>query len=233
MSIRYMTLVWDLPLGNSGKKLVALALADNANDEGECYPSLSTIARKTDLDERTVRRAIRSLEEDGLLQTRTRSGRSCVYRLLLTPLKNDTPGKYERGHSAPPTPDTVPPHPSHICRDTPDTVPPITVTEPSEEPSKEPRRARDAQSLADARAVPNLDVKVFDAYLAYRREIRKPIRGPSLEAAAKKLAGFGLAQAAVLKQSIENSWIALFPLKVSKTYSGMAEPIRQHREFPR
>jgi hypothetical protein len=40
------------------EKLVLLALADCANDEGRCWPSASTLARKTGEGERTVRRAV-------------------------------------------------------------------------------------------------------------------------------------------------------------------------------
>ena len=45
--------------------LVLLALADIADDNGECWPSLGYLGRKCRVDIRTVRRRIRSLEELG------------------------------------------------------------------------------------------------------------------------------------------------------------------------
>ena len=46
MSIRLMTLVWDMEQLNPTDTLVLLALADNASDEGNCFPSIGTIAKK-------------------------------------------------------------------------------------------------------------------------------------------------------------------------------------------
>ena len=47
MSIKLMSLVWELSQVNSeinrDDKFLLLALADHANDDGECYPSLSKI----------------------------------------------------------------------------------------------------------------------------------------------------------------------------------------------
>lgn len=50
MSIKLMSLVWELSQVNSeinrDDKFLLLALADHANDDGECYPSLSKIQKK-------------------------------------------------------------------------------------------------------------------------------------------------------------------------------------------
>ncbi|MDE1465649.1 helix-turn-helix domain-containing protein [Spartinivicinus poritis] len=49
------------------KKIVLLALADNANDQGYCWPAMDTIAEKTSLSRSTVKRHIKSLAELDLL----------------------------------------------------------------------------------------------------------------------------------------------------------------------
>ncbi len=50
MSIKLMSLVWELSTTNSelnrDDKFLLIALADHANDDGECYPSLSKIQKK-------------------------------------------------------------------------------------------------------------------------------------------------------------------------------------------
>ena len=50
MSIKIMSLVWELSQINAeinrDDKFLLLALADHANDDGECYPSLSKIQKK-------------------------------------------------------------------------------------------------------------------------------------------------------------------------------------------
>lgn len=65
--------------------LVLLALADQANDEGLCWPSQEKLAPKARQSVSTLRRSLRSLEKMGLLTTITRSStrgrRSNLYLL--------------------------------------------------------------------------------------------------------------------------------------------------------
>ena len=59
-----MNAVWDLPYTDS-QKIVMLALADQANDEGMCWPSIATLARRCSKAERTVQVTLRQLEASG------------------------------------------------------------------------------------------------------------------------------------------------------------------------
>ncbi len=69
MSIRLMSQVWDMKLGDHIAKLVLLKLADRANDEGDsCYPTIGSICRDTEIPERTVKRKLAWLEEEGLIE---------------------------------------------------------------------------------------------------------------------------------------------------------------------
>jgi hypothetical protein len=63
VSIKLMAKVWDYSQASGNDLLVLLVLADMANDEGECWPSMATIARKSRLNVRNARLRIRSLEE--------------------------------------------------------------------------------------------------------------------------------------------------------------------------
>lgn len=58
-----------------------------------------------------------------------------------------------------------------------------------------------------------LDLEVWRRWLAYRAQIRKPIKAASMTEAMKKLAAFGADQAAVVAQSIAQGWQGLFALK--------------------
>jgi DNA-binding MarR family transcriptional regulator len=70
MSIRLIEQVWGLKLNNEGERLVLLALADNANDEGtHCFPSQRRIAWKTDLSVSAIKAIINRLEIKGLVET--------------------------------------------------------------------------------------------------------------------------------------------------------------------
>ena len=86
-----MSTVWDMDLP-PGEKIVLLALADQANDEGrQCWPSVETIMRRSGQGERTVRRALSSLEEKGHLTRNHRINDSTQYHLH--PCQNGTPAK--------------------------------------------------------------------------------------------------------------------------------------------
>lgn len=78
-----MTLVWAIPLPSAGDKLVLLALADNANDAGECWPSIDTIAEKCSMNWRSVIRHLGSLEKMQAIVKAPRTNRSTVYTITL------------------------------------------------------------------------------------------------------------------------------------------------------
>ena len=67
-----MTKAWELDL-KANDKLVLLALADHANDDGECYPSLRKIEAKTGLSKQGLINAIKRLMDLGLIQKEHRN----------------------------------------------------------------------------------------------------------------------------------------------------------------
>ena len=67
MSNRATSWAWDVEGLSPTQKLVLVKLADNANDDGYCWPSLPYIERHTGLSNSAVRTAIRSLEALGLM----------------------------------------------------------------------------------------------------------------------------------------------------------------------
>lgn len=98
-----MSAIWDGGPKGSTLRFVLIALADNANDEGECWPSICTIARKTGLCERAVRQALRQLEADGWLVTKIGGGRGGANRYTINP------APHAPGTTCPPAPDAPPP----------------------------------------------------------------------------------------------------------------------------
>lgn len=87
MSMLLTAQAMQLKVGNATRKLVLLKLADNANDNGVCWPSYEYIADMCEVDRRTVMRHIKTLEEMGFVSVRTRKGEkgnsSNVYQLNL------------------------------------------------------------------------------------------------------------------------------------------------------
>lgn len=107
-----MTAVWESDVQPAGKRIVLLALADSANDEGVCWPSMATIARKAGVGLSSARKACAALEEEGLLEREERRveharNKSNVYVInvgklaarALTPaqIEGETPAHSRRG----------------------------------------------------------------------------------------------------------------------------------------
>lgn len=86
MAFRHLKAAWRVKLDNSGLKLVLLALADMANDAGECWPSRGTLAEMCELDPNSIRRHIQTLRKKRLIEVRERFAdnrqRSNLFRLI-------------------------------------------------------------------------------------------------------------------------------------------------------
>lgn len=65
MSIKVMTWVWEESTAKGSELLLLLALADNAADDGYCWPKIETLARKIRMSERAVMRITKTLESSG------------------------------------------------------------------------------------------------------------------------------------------------------------------------
>ena len=74
--------IWDLPLGLHAR-VVYLYLRRRANREGVAWPSVATIAQRTEMSERQVRRALDRLYETGLVVREHRGGRGGPSHYLL------------------------------------------------------------------------------------------------------------------------------------------------------
>lgn len=75
LSIKIMSRVWECGPEKQADRFVLLAIADYANDDGECWPSIAGICRKTCMSERGVQVIIRRLEAQGWLHIETGKGR--------------------------------------------------------------------------------------------------------------------------------------------------------------
>lgn len=83
MSVKVMTQVWERTDLGQSETLVLLALADHADDNGECWPSMQRIAEKARVQRRAVQRIVQKLEEKGLVTVERSVGRSNTNRFIL------------------------------------------------------------------------------------------------------------------------------------------------------
>jgi len=87
MSTIIMGQCWPLQSLSVTQKAVLISLADQANDDGVCWPAIGTIAKRCCMSERAVRTAMDHLEAVGLLSRERRFNSSNVYSV--TPAKFD------------------------------------------------------------------------------------------------------------------------------------------------
>lgn len=94
MANEWVTWAYEQDLQTS-QKFVLVVLGDRADHEGYCWPSRKDIAQKTGLTERSVARAISTLEESGLIKVEERRRKdgfksSNGYFLIKRPISGDT-----------------------------------------------------------------------------------------------------------------------------------------------
>lgn len=107
------------------EKLVLISLADQANEQAMCWPSISSIENRTNLSDRAIQKAIASLLQKGHLTVHFRMGKSSYYtvhpRTTFTPELNSPPNDVH--------------HTPEPCSEDPRT----TFTHNHKEPSKNPK----------------------------------------------------------------------------------------------
>ncbi|EOL9075757.1 helix-turn-helix domain-containing protein [Cronobacter malonaticus] len=142
MSMNLMAKAMSIKVGNPLRKLVLIKLADNANDDGECWPSYQHIADHCECSKSAVKEHISALIKLGLMTKENRVGvnngkgnTSNVYRLHLT----GTPVPSESTPPVPPKSTGESPKSTPVPSEITPPVPPAgTRTSHSFEPVIEP-----------------------------------------------------------------------------------------------
>jgi hypothetical protein len=184
MSIKLMAYYWEAGPENQSERFVLLALADHANDEGECWPwlSLAKLARKTCMTERGLRAIIRRLEAGGWLSVEEGGGRNkCnTYRLKT---RNDIPPERGSARNA----DAETRNGDAETRNATTLNPECgssSTTYIHKEPLEEKKRARDAASEA---LVQWASPQAVASFLAYRKQRSKPLTATAAARLANNL----------------------------------------------
>lgn len=189
MSVKVMSLVWEMDLPTS-EKMVLLVIADHADDQGEnAWPAVATIARKASLSDRQTQRMIKQLTNLGLISVEKQAGgrremrddrRPNRYTLHLNGVTPTSPGGVVRGdigdaHGVTPMSPKPSLEPSNRYISVPDRFDEFWNTYPS-------RKAKGAAVRAWKAAVKKADPEVLiSAAAAYARD---PKRDPEFTAHA-------------------------------------------------
>lgn len=193
MSMKLMTRAFDIKVGSHLRKLILIKLADNANDQGECWPSYGYIANQCECSKSAVKEHISALISMGLVGKENRLGgaggqgnKSNIYHLnfdnqIYTPMPADNPPPV----SSAGTP--VPPKSTPVPSGNPPPVPPAGTRishsfESVIEPINEPKELGASGDEPSAKKIKN----------AYSEEFEKAWKGyPAREGSNPKNSAYG------------------------------------------
>lgn len=212
MSTLIMAKCWPLQGMNASQKAVLISLADNANDDGVCWPSVAYISERTCLSERAVQSAIKFLQEVGLLVVADRNGRSNVYTVsaenyTANPRKSSTPAE-----SAPPQKPSKPPQDLHPTpaesAEAPANAAPITTNNHQgtvNEPSLAPASPVKCHSVANLVQL-GVDAQTAKEFLDLRKRKRAPLTPLALAGIQREAEAAGWDLNDVLRKCVERGW---------------------------
>lgn len=223
-----MTRVFAIDVGNPLRKLILLKLADQANDDGECWPSYQRIADACECSRSTVKTHVRELEKAGLLRREFRRAeglnRSNIFRLTIQ--KGGASADRGRADADPDGAGAAlgggagaalggagaDPRTSHITSHSSESV-------------------KESGSGAKISAPPNVSQQVWHDYLDHRKAKRAPVTQRAAELISKKLDGLPTAEAdRCLELSIENGWTGVFPERNKSGLQGRNETPQERGE---
>ena len=215
MSTIMMAQCWPLQMPPTAKA-VLVSLADNANDHGECWPSIGKISERTCFSERAVQNAIQWLEAHGALSADRANGRHTRYMV--------TPASFAPPASAAPPQEM---HPRSSCTPAADSEtpaapagdprtscggPPQQMPSNRKEPSENHKSNRNTPAL-DLRSWPSEPTpKVLADWLAVRKRKRADVSETVIDAMGKQLhlaAAMGWSVDDCLTECVLRNWQGL------------------------
>ncbi|PVY81076.1 helix-turn-helix protein [Cupriavidus alkaliphilus] len=209
MSTIIMSQCWPLEGMSIAQKAVLISLADNANDQGVCWPSIPTISKRVCASERAVQNAIKWLEAAQVVTANRSNGRHTSY--TVTPAAYSPPQEIHPRTTCTGAGDS----PAQEMHHTPAAdagVPPQEVRQPPhqvpsnrKEPPKEPSGNRQGAPAKSGKAAKQsaLFERLWQAYP------RKVAKADAEKAFAKLGADEALVEqllAAIAKQSAWPEW---------------------------
>lgn len=228
MSVEAIAWALELKVGRSSAKFVLVAMANCANSDMTCWPSIQYLSDATCQDRKTVLENIKRLKEIGLIiDTNMRKGSTgqvIVYQLCASfwGLNSTENGSIEESQKRNHTESgTVP------KTDGNSTVFPykesqkrmVTVPKTGHGTVKNHKRTvrnRNNETPPDFVLPDWIPVDAWNSFLAMRKAIKKPVFVDGLPIAVKKLEALRLAgndPRAVLEQSTMNNYQGLFEVK--------------------
>lgn len=219
MSVEAISWAFGQKVGRSSAKSVLVAMANCADPDMVCWPSMKYLEDATDQDRKTVIENIRRLKELGLIEaTGARKGRTgqVVVYVLKQPENGTVQQARNRNGSengtVPFFPSKGPVFPAKQARKR-DTEPKGTVMETK----------RACFALPDW-----ISRESWEAYMEMRKAAKKVPTTKAINMVIKRLEQFRTEQHdpnAALDQSTRNNWVDVYPVKSMASATAKAAPI--------
>ena len=215
-------------VGSPLRKLVLVKLADQANDDGECWPSYQSIAEACEMSRRTVISHIEWLEENGFLRRNYRKSkeglsRSNVFVLTIESGANTAP---QGANNSPRGANAAPPSGENFAPGGANAAPIETVNESISfesvnESGGAPAHAPREPSLPDRRppAKPErfdpmlalgehgVDEQLAADWLTVRRQKRAPLTQTALDGLVREAMTAGIPVTSAVRICVERGWV--------------------------
>lgn len=172
-------------------KAVLMALADYANDAGECWPSIPTLCDWTCFSERAVHGAIKWLEQSGLVVADRSDGRHTRY--VVAPDSYEPPQELRHRRSCATAGDAA--KPPQELRSPPQQVqsPPQELRSNHQEPLRTTKKATTKSAPAPQVEMPDdVDPQTWADWQALRKAKKAPVTATVLREAIRESGKAGL-----------------------------------------
>ena len=238
MSVKLMWSAMTVKAGSPTAKLILLKLADNANDKGECWPSLKNIAEHCEVSQKTVITNIKKLEGLGYVKKINRfndKGKtSNLYVITITEVApiggNSSSGPCEKTST------------THVKKRKEPSE--NTSTTPCENTSTTPYEKSSHESVSIEPVITEsvietinrekiISLESLNAFVSYRKKIKKPMTTHAVELLVAKLGGLrvdGHSPQELINEAIMNGWQSVYPKtnpKPNGTFQSPQERIRE------
>jgi biotin operon repressor len=227
MSFTMMAKAKPIKTGNSGRKLVLMMLADNADDSGQCFPSYQHVADVCEMSRRSVITHIAALEKDGIVKVihRKNYGKtekkqfnsSNIYQLTLNTTIT-TPARGDENSALPPSESITPPSATVAPPSENSAPPPSENSAPipyhSSYPINEPIKHTKVCGLNLEGLPLKIPKDLITAYIQMRKAIKAPMTQQALKILVNKilkLTALGHDPEEMLENAIVSNWKSVHP----------------------
>ena len=198
MSMRLMAQAMSIKVGNPLRKLVLIKLADNANDDGICFPSYQYIADVCEISKASARTHIDALIKMGFVSKKARKNKdgssSNLYLLHL-----------EKGMPADST--GMPADSTGMPADSTGGMPAdSTITCHSSEPVNEPKKTSQKNTALSLLAEFGITGQLADDFAEHRKSKKAAITRTALEGFQREADKAGIPLAEAIEIAICQNW---------------------------